>query len=137
MVDSLIKTGSWFTPIPDDHARIGISRGVPRRMPAGFRRYTKLNPGPWFHSVDVDEYRRRYDTEILGVLDPQQVVDDLLRIADGKIPVLCCFERPGPGQWCHRAMVSDWFERHLGIRVPELGHETADRHPLSPPQSPV
>ncbi len=30
-----IKTGCWFTPLPDDHVKIGISRGVPRRFPRG------------------------------------------------------------------------------------------------------
>ena len=26
----MILTSSWFTPLPEDHIRIGISRGVPR-----------------------------------------------------------------------------------------------------------
>ena len=32
-----VKTTGWYTLLPDDHLRIGISRGVPRRFPAGFR----------------------------------------------------------------------------------------------------
>jgi hypothetical protein len=68
-----IKTASWFTKLPDDHLRIGISRGVPRRMGAGFRIYRKLAPGPWFNSVDVDTYCDRFRAEILAPLDPHQV----------------------------------------------------------------
>jgi hypothetical protein len=40
-----VKTASWFTKLPDDHQRIGISRSTPRRMPAGYRIYRKLAPG--------------------------------------------------------------------------------------------
>lgn len=131
----ILKTASWFSVLPPDHIRIGISRGVPRlAIGKGYRLYRKLAPGPWFNHVPLDEYRRRYDAEILAPLDPQQVVDDLLRIAGGRIPVLCCFERPGPGQWCHRAIVSEWFHRELGIHVSELGHESETLHPLRPPE---
>ena len=39
-----------------------------------------------------------------------------------------------PGQWCHRAIVSDWFHRELGLRVPEVGFESETLHPLRPPE---
>ena len=52
-------TASWFAKLPDGYMRMGISRGVPRGMPAGFRRYTNLNPGTWFNSGDVETYRQR------------------------------------------------------------------------------
>ena len=59
----MIATSSWFTQLdPVRYARIGISRGVPRAQ-SGYRRYPKLNPGPWFNSVANDEYRRRYYDE--------------------------------------------------------------------------
>lgn len=32
-----IFTASWFTPLPTGHLRVGISRGVPRGLPAGYR----------------------------------------------------------------------------------------------------
>ena len=128
----MIKTSSWFQPLPPDHLRVGISRSVPRRFPAGYRRYTKLNPGPWFNSVPVDEYIRLYNAEVLDRLDPEGVMRDLMRVADGRIPVLCCFERPHTGTWCHRSLVAQWFERELGLRVPELGYESSSEHPLRP-----
>jgi hypothetical protein len=129
--DATLKTGSLFGPLPDNHVRIGISRGVPRRMPAGFRRYPRLNPGPWFNSVDADEYDRLYAAEVLARLDPHRVRDELLRLADGRVPVLCCFER-GPPATCHRALVAEWFEK-AGITCRELGHEERAEHPLMMP----
>ena len=113
MSDSPIKTASWFAPLADDHIRVGISRGTPRRF----------------------EYRRLYDIEILGVLDAARVRDDLIRLADGRIPVLRCFERPGPGQWCHRAIAAQWLAQALGLQVPEVGFETARNRPSAPARS--
>jgi hypothetical protein len=126
-----ILTASWFARLPEGHIRIGISRGVPRRLEAGFRRYPRLNPGPWFNSVDADEYDRLYAAEILAPLDPHQVRDELLRLALGRVPVLCCFER-GPPATCHRALVAEWFER-AGITCRELGSEGRAEHPLMLP----
>jgi hypothetical protein len=59
--------------------------------------------------------------DVLGKLDAQQVVDELLALADGKIPVLPCFESPTSQAWCHRALVSVWLWEKLGLEVPELG----------------
>ena len=98
----MIVTASWFTPLPEGYVRVGISRGVP----AGYRLYRRLAPGPWFNSVPTEEVLRRYDAEILAPLDPRQVLDELLRLAGDKVPVLCCFERVDGGQWCHLA--PDW-----------------------------
>jgi hypothetical protein len=128
-------TASWLTPLPADHIRIGISRGTPRRMVAGYRLYRKLQPGPWFNSVGVDEYIRRYQAEVLDPLDPVMVREDLEHLAGGRVPVLCCFERRGGPRWCHRALVAGWFFNKLGLAVPEIGHEHLphDQHPLRPP----
>lgn len=130
-----IKTGCWFTPLPPDHLRVGISRGQPRGLAKGYRLYKKLAPGPWFNSVGTFEYEARY-SEVLAQLDPQQTLDELRRLAGGKVPVLCCWERAGRGQWCHRALAARWLADALGIEVPEVGFEhlaQAD-HPLMAPE---
>jgi uncharacterized protein DUF488 len=130
-----IKTGPWSAKFPDDHLRIGISRSQPRRMAAGYRVYRKLAPGPWFNSVRVDEYNHLFRTEILGALNPRAVAAELIEMAGGRIPVLLCFEWPGKGQWCHRAMVAEWLAEVTGRVVPEFGFETLPQHehPLMPP----
>jgi hypothetical protein len=129
-----IKTASWYTKLPDGHAKIGISRGTPRGMAAGYRMYRKLAPGSWFNSVGAEEYDRLYRTEILDRLDPRLVAADLVAKAGGQIPVMLCFERPGRGQWCHRALAAEWLAEALGHPVPEVGYETLSQadHPLLP-----
>ena len=130
----MIKTASWFTLLPLDHVRIGISRSVPRRMSAGYRRYHRLNPGEWFKTVPLEEYRRRYQAEVLDRLDPLRVVAELHAMAEGAIPVLLCFERPEMGDWCHRGFVASWLAAATGKPVPELGYEhlPQNQHPLLP-----
>ena len=51
-----IKTGCWFTNIPDDHIRISISRGRPRGI-GGYRspRFASSKPVAFpIHLQDVD-----------------------------------------------------------------------------------
>lgn len=121
---TIIKTASWFTALPADHVKVGISRGVPRRMAPGYRRFRWLQPGPWFRSVTPSEYLELY-SNILAALDPQQVADDLCRLAAGGIPVMCCYESPARiqsgEQWCHRHIVAAWLRDRLGLVVEEVG----------------
>ena len=77
--------------------------------------------------MPLDEYRRLSTWKSLTSLDAVRVRDDLIRLADGRIPVLCCFERPGRGQWCHRAIAAQWLAEALGLQVPEVGFETCTR----------
>ena len=129
-----IKTSSWFDTLPANHMRIGISRGVPRRLAAGYRIYRKLAPGAWFNSVGADEYYHRYRTEILGPLDPRAVAAELADMANGGVAVMLCYERAGSGDWCHRAMAAEWLAEALGRPVPEFGFEELPQHlhPLMP-----
>src|ERR1700760_3271647 len=116
-----VKTGSWSTHLPDDHTRIGISRGTPRfGIGKGFRLCRKLNPGPWFNRVSTADYLERYQAEVLDWLDPEQTLAETEPLARGRIPVLCCFETVGTGQWCHRALAARWLAGSLGIPVPEV-----------------
>jgi hypothetical protein len=129
-----IKTSSWYTEMPEGHVKIGISRGVPRRMSAGYRVYKKLAPGPWFNSVSPEEYDRLYQKEILGTLDPRVIASEMIDLARGNIPVMVCYEPPSGAQWCHRAMAALWLAEALGRPVPELGSEQLGQasHPLMP-----
>jgi hypothetical protein len=130
----MIKTSHWFADFPDDHLRIGISRGTPRNAKAGYRLFKKLAPGPWFNSVGPAEYVHLYNTEILSQLDPRVIAADLLAMAGGRIPVLLCYERPNGKDWCHRAMAAQWLAEATGSPVPELGFENLAQHmhPLWP-----
>jgi hypothetical protein len=136
-----IITSSWntklpdadlFTAAPESYARVGISRGGPRGQ-SGFRMYRPLQPGAGTLGLPAAEFTERYWREVLGRLDAQRVVDELLALADGKVVVLCCFEHPYGEAWCHRALVSAWFEVELDLSVPEFGRE-AEGHGLSHPK---
>jgi len=123
---ALIKTSSWFTKLPTDHVRIGISRGTPSAQKAPYRNYRQLTPGPWFKSCATpQEYAERYFAEVLSKLDPRGVVASLSTMAGGSIPVLLCWEHAPPSpSWCHRALVSAWLFDELGLAVPECEHES-------------
>lgn len=57
-------------------------------------------------------YVQEYYKQVLSKLDPKQVYNEL----DNSI--LLCYEEPD--EFCHRHIVSAWFELLLGIIVPEL-----------------
>jgi Protein of unknown function, DUF488 len=130
-----MKTSSWFTQLPAGHVRIGISRSTPRRIEAGYRILRELAPGPWFKSCTPREYCRLYSAEILAALDPQEIAARMMAKAEGRVPVLVCFEQAGKPGWCHRALAAEWLAAALGHPVPELGfeHLPQDQHPLAPP----
>jgi uncharacterized protein DUF488 len=69
------------------------------------------------------EFTAHYVREVLGRLDAQQTIDELLEMADGKTPALLCFEHTHGPAWCHRSLVSAWLHQTLGLEVPELGRE--------------
>lgn len=99
-----MKTSSWFKY--SGEGCIGISRGLPHRVPRGYRLYRKLAPGPWFNSVSPEEYRCLFLAEILAPLDPQRVWDELHALVAPHEPVLLCFERDRED--CHRLIAARW-----------------------------
>lgn len=113
-----MKTASFFTYTGP--GRISIARYAPRGTPAGFRQYRALAPDADMLKMSQALYLPRYQA-ILDCLAPQQVWDDLHRLAGDQEPVLLCWERPPftASNWCHRRLVADWFERALGVTVPE------------------
>ena len=113
-----MKTASFFTYTGP--GRISIARYAPRGTPAGFRQYRALAPDADMLKMSQALYVPRY-AAILNALDPLQVWDDLHRLAGDQEPVLLCWERPPftASNWCHRRLVADWFERALGVTVPE------------------
>ena len=115
-------TASWSAKLPDELARIGISRGPPRGQ-RGYRMYRPLMPGPWFRSVTPEEFYKRYMAQ-LAKLEPERVMAELSKLAEGRTPALLCFEPPPPDpRWCHRGLVAGWLKDTLDLDVFEHGHE--------------
>lgn len=118
-----MKTASHFTFFGP--GRVVISRGSPRGVAGGYKMFKKLAPTRELLQADLPyaQYRERFFAETLNPLDPKATWDELHALhGEGVEPVLQCFERPPLDErnFCHRRMVADWFERHLGVVVPEI-----------------
>ena len=65
------------------------------------------------------EYIKRYKNEILSIhKNPQDFIDRLSLISDGKDVALCCFEEPG--KFCHRHLIAEWLNNTLNLNVQEF-----------------
>ena len=128
-----IYTSSWFQYFGP--GRIGISRGNPRGMAGGYRLYKKLAPSRDIlqNAKEYSEYRRRFFDEVLGQLDPQQVLKDLEERSQEGRAVLLCFEKTPlntSDNFCHRTMVAEWLTNETSHTVEEWsGFEESNHEP--------
>jgi hypothetical protein len=95
---------------------VAISQGIPYWFKG--RRELRLAPS-WemLQQMTAREYDAAFAKMLKG-LDPQALFDEL-----GESACLLCWEQPGIK--CHRRLVAEWFERSLGIVVPEIGFRRA------------
>lgn len=102
--------GNWKN-LPKEKC-ISIARGNPVWFHG--RIYYPLAP-TWemIKRMTEAQYDQHYQ-EILSHLDARSVYNEL-----GEDAILLCWEKPG--QNCHRRMVAEWFEKELGVEVPEYG----------------
>jgi hypothetical protein len=125
-----VKTSSWWAKLPEGHVRIGICRGVPKKTEPGTMNYQALAPRFKMKGLPPREFETAYD-EYLGGLDADLILARIEQLADGKVPVLVCWESAhhiNAGRcWCHRHLVARWLERELGIEVEEVGWPQLDR----------
>lgn len=108
---------------PDKYCLIGIAGKSPAGWP-GFE-YKRLAPswsiykewhdarerssGSLEETTKIDNnYTYRFVAERLAQLDAADVVSDIEKMANGKIPVLLCYEKPG--SFCHRHIVAKWLK---------------------------
>jgi hypothetical protein len=68
--------------------------------------------------IDQYGYTQAFNSLVLGQLDPHEVFTDIC-CRWGFNTTLLCYEKPG--DFCHRRLVAQWFEKELGFEVPELG----------------
>lgn len=87
--------------------------------------YKKLAPKWWFfqewkENHDNDFYIKNFKKDVLSGLNPKQVVEELIKLAEvkeGQDLCLLCFEKPE--DFCHRHLVADWLTKN-GIDTKEL-----------------
>ena len=51
-----------------------------------------------------------YQEEVLDTLDADKVVEEILRLSEGKDAVLICYEKPD--EFCHRHLLAEWLILH-------------------------
>lgn len=72
----------------------------------------------WKSGKDSDiQYTKKY-REWLDSLNKQEIRDVLEELEnEGKDIIFLCYEKPG--DFCHRHILADWMEEHLGYVVEE------------------
>lgn len=94
---------------------VAISAGIPKWYKG--RSYKKLAPPRWLiHEANESIYTKKYNELVLDKLDPVEVYNEL-----GENAILLCWEKAG--EFCHRRLVAQWFERTLGVVVDEYENE--------------
>ncbi|MCY2962675.1 MAG: hypothetical protein NT069_03330 [Planctomycetota bacterium] len=98
--------------LPPDLVPISISLYPPgwwsgRHLPA-------LCPSAGFSSLTRDQYDDAFRAQ-LARLDADRL---WCQLNYGRV-ALVCYE--SPNVWCHRRMVAEWFERQMGVEIPEFG----------------
>ena len=116
---TIIQT-SYFAKYKGENA-VSISLSKPNWYQC--REYKKLAPtwdllNKYKRDKDEDYYIGCYYREVLSKLNPQQVYDEL-----GENAVLLCWEKNS--DFCHRHLIAEWLENHLGIEVREYIKEGA------------
>ena len=96
--------------LPKDVVPIAICGKVPEWY-IGFR-YKPLAPKytffmEWKKNRDNNYYIEHFNKEVLDKLDANEVVNDLLRLSNGRMFALVCYEKPA--EFCHRHLVADWL----------------------------
>lgn len=102
---------------------ISISRSPPRWFQG--LHYAKLAPSHellWAYktgNVDTKGYTDWYQKETLDVLDPKEIVHELLSIGTPDVAI-CCYERPT--LFCHRTLVGQWLSHILDTDICEFSN---------------
>lgn len=77
------------------------------------------------YSILYDKYRtderytHRYFQEVLGKLDPHEILRMITTIGQGSDVALCCYEKPG--DFCHRHLLAQWLMENTGVVIEEFG----------------
>lgn len=117
---TLIHTANFWTFNPSFGDPINIASKHPSWWKG--ESYRDLFP-PWSliksykESLDYVTYTKGYYQSVLDKLNPFVAYHQLTLGGTRKV-VLLCWERPG--DFCHRRLVAEWFEKHYEIEVPEI-----------------
>lgn len=90
--------------------------------------YSKLAPTKeileaWKLNKDERAYINAYATDVLSLLTPEEVQDDLITmVGEDKDVAMLCYEKEG---FCHRHLVANWLTAS-GITTTEILYDKGD-----------
>lgn len=120
MIDIYTSYYANIKNLPDNVCPISIAGKAPK----GYNgiEYKVLAPKwsffkIWKETHDNEYYIKNFKELVLDQLNPQVVYTVLMRAANGKIPCLICYEKPG--DFCHRHLVADWLSEKLNLKIEE------------------
>ena len=61
----------------------------------------------WKQNHDNEFYIEHFKSEVLDLLDADEVVERLSQLSEGKDIALICYEKPS--DFCHRHLVAEWL----------------------------
>lgn len=120
-IDYLIKQGhknfvaisGW---IPEFYQELLLNN---KNKNISFNRCIELAPKKaWFFDwknglINNDRYIELYNETVLNQLNPYELYEKL-----GEDAILLCYEKPE--DFCHRHIVSQWFNKHLNLNIEEI-----------------
>ena len=71
-----------------------------------------------------DRYTHRYQKEVLDKLDAHKVLEQIIRLSNGRDVALCCYEKPD--DFCHRHILAEWLTEKTGVKIEEFGRVNSE-----------
>jgi hypothetical protein len=107
---------SYFSKSANHPQAVSIAHKTPPYFTG--RHFKILAPPKWLYKkfkkdLDVKEFTKNYNKEVLNKLNPKEIYNQL-----GENAVLLCWE--GKDKFCHRFICAKWFYKMLGIKITEL-----------------
>jgi Protein of unknown function, DUF488 len=110
---------SYYSRLNRLHEAGIVPVSISLKVPPGVNvlKYLPLAPTPsilYEHkdNPDLVKYTHRYFNEVLGILNPYQVVADLLYLTNNSNRIaLLCYE--SPSKFCHRTLVARWLNMNV------------------------
>lgn len=96
---------------------IGIALWPPRFFNGLQLRYLAPKKYMMGEGVTREQYIEMYYKDVLGRLNPEQVIGEIERLSLGMDAALLCFEKPG--DFCHRHLFAEWVLKQTGLEIRE------------------
>ena len=113
---------SYFSNIRNIQAPLSISQYPPKWYVGA--QFKVLAP-PWalvdmaHKGLSRELYTKEFHRLVLADLDPREVYDAIVAEYTENVTLMCFEKLENPGDFCHRRIVAEWFEKQLDIKVPE------------------